>query len=77
MDKYEIYQLFTATTKGEEQLESFNIRRQFVNTVGKNSGLEVDIPDKNRMDGGMAAKSLGYGVRLHSNLRAVVIVANK
>ena len=59
MDKYEIYQLFTATTKGEEQLESFNIRRQFVNTVGKNSGLEVDIPDKNRMDGGNGRKIAG------------------
>ena len=76
MDQYQIHQLFTAITEGAEQPESLNIRQQFVNTAGKTfDWRETVVTNAERM-AAMAAKFLGYGVRVHNNLRAVVIRAN-
>ena len=53
-----------------------NIRPQFVNITGTIFGWrETVVTNVERMVV-MAAKSLGYGMRVHIDLRAVVILAN-
>ena len=68
VDQYQIHQLLTAITEGAERPESTNIRRIF-------DWIETVVTNVKRMEA-MAAKYMGYGVRLHSDLRAVVILAN-
>ena len=59
-----------------EQPELSNIRRKFVNIAGKNFDWRETVVKNVKQMAAMAAKSLGYGVRVHSNLRAVVILTN-
>ena len=76
VDQYQIHKLFTAITEGAEQPESSNIRRQFVNIAGTIfDWREAVVTTVERM-ATMSEKSLGYGVRVHSDLRAIVILAN-
>ena len=76
MYQYQIHQLFTAITELADITESTNIRRQFVNIAGTIfDWRETDLTNIKRM-AAMAAKLLGYRVRLHSNLHAVVILVS-
>ena len=76
VDQYHIHQLFTEITEGEERPESSNFRRQFVNITGTIfDWREAAVTNVERM-AAMSEKLLGYGVRVHSNLCAVVILAN-
>ena len=52
------------------------IRRQFVNIAGKIFDWRETVVTNVKQIAAMAAKSLGYGLRVNSNLRAVVILAN-
>ena len=53
-----------------------NIRRQFVNIAETIfDWMETVVTDVKRM-AEMAAKLMGYGVHIHRDLRAVVILAN-
>ena len=61
---------------GAERSESSNIRRQFVNIAGTIFDWRETVGKNVERMVAMAAKSLGYGVRVHSNLLAVVILAN-
>ena len=68
--------MFNAIIEGAEKPEATNIRWKFVNIVGKFFDCrEMVITNIERM-AALAAKSQGCGVRLHINLRAVVILAN-
>ena len=76
IDKYQIHQLFTDITEGAERPEATNIRWQFVNIAGKMFyWRETVITNVKRMEA-LAAKLQGYGVWVHKDLRAVVILAN-
>ena len=76
VDQFQIHQLFKAITEGAERPESTNIRRQFVNIVGKIfNWIETVVKNVQQM-AETAAKFLSYGMRVHSNLRVVVILAN-
>ena len=76
VDQYQIHQLFTAITEGAEQLESSKIWRQFVNIAGTIFDWRETVESNVERMEAMAAKSLGYRVSVHSNLRAVVILEN-
>ena len=76
VNEYQVHQIFTAITEGSERPEAMNIRRQFVNIAGTIfDWRETVVTNFDRM-AALAEKSQGYGVRLHSNLQAVVILAN-
>ena len=54
-----------------------NIRRKFVNIAGEIFDWREAVVTKVEQMAEMSAKSLGYGVRMHIDLRAVVILVNK
>ena len=54
-----------------------NIRRKFVNIAGEIFDWREAVVTKVEQMTAMSAKSLGYGVRMHIDLRAVVILVNK
>ena len=74
--RYHIHQLFTTITEGAEQPESSNIRQQFVNIAGTIFDWRETVVTNVKRMAAMAAKSLGYGLRVHSDLRAVLILTN-
>ena len=76
VDQYQIHQLFTAITEGAERPESTNIRRQLVNIAGTIFDWRETVVTNVKRMAAMDEKLLGYGVRIHSYLRAVVILAN-
>ena len=76
VDQYQIHKPFTAITEEAERPESSNIRRQFVNIAGKIFYWRETVLTSIKQMAEMAAKSLGYGMHVHSNLHAVVILAN-
>ena len=76
MDQYQIHQIFTAITEGEERPNSTKIRRQFVNIAGAIFDLRETVVSNVKRMVAMASKLLGYGMRVHRNLRTVVILAN-
>ena len=76
MDQFQIHQLFTAITEGAKRPESTNIRKQFVNIKGTIfDWRETVVTNVERMEA-MAAKSLVYGMCIHRNLCAIVILVN-
>ena len=76
VDQFRIHQNFTASTEGEEILDLSNIPRQFVSIAGKNFDWRETVVTNVEQMAAMAAKSLGYDVRIQSNLCAVIILAN-
>jgi hypothetical protein len=76
VDDYQIHQLVTAITEGAKQPEATTIRQQFVNISGmvfdwrETAAINVENFATN------AAKTKAYGIRVHDNLKAVVILAN-
>ena len=77
VDQYQKHQLFTTIKERAEQPDSSNVRQQFVNIAGKFfDWTETVVTNVKRM-AAMADKFLGYGVRVHTDLRALVILANK
>ena len=53
-----------------------NIRRQFVNIAGTIFDWRETVVTNVEQMAAMAEKYLGYDVRVHRDLRAVVILAN-
>ena len=76
VDQYAIHQLFTAITDGAERPESSNIRKQFINIAGTTFDWRGEVVTNAERMAAMADKLLVYGVRVHRDLRAVVILAN-
>ena len=76
VDQFRIHQNFTASTEGEEILDLSNIPRQFVSIAGKIFDWRETVVTNVEQMAAMAAKSLGYDVRIQSNLCAVIILAN-
>ena len=76
VDQFQIHQLFTAIIEGVERPESTNIQRKFVNIAGKIFNWRETVVTNVKQMAAMAAKLLGYGVRAHSDIRAVAILSN-
>ena len=62
--------------EGAERPESSNIRQHFVNIAGTIFDWRETVVTNVERIALMSEKSLGYSVRVYSNLRAVVILAN-
>ena len=76
VDEYQIHQLFNDITEGAEIPETKKTRRQLVNIMGTIFGWrEMVVTNIERM-AALAEKSQGHGVRVCSNLRVVIILAN-
>ncbi len=76
MDEYQLHQLVTAITEGAERPEATTIRQQYVNIAGmvfyKRDTVAINV-EKFATD---AAKMQAYGIRVHDDLKAVIILAN-
>ena len=75
VEKYQIRQLFTAITEGAERLEATHIRRQFINIAGKFFDWRETVVTNVKRMAALSTKLQGYGVRVHSDLQAVIILA--
>jgi ElaB/YqjD/DUF883 family membrane-anchored ribosome-binding protein len=76
VDEYQLHQLITAITEGAERPEAGNIRRQYVSIAGTVFDWRETAATNMERLAALAAKSVGYGVRVHHDLRAVVILVN-
>ena len=74
--QFQIHNFFTAITDGTERPELTNIRRQFVNISGTIFDWRETVVTNVKRMAAMPAKSLGYGVSVHSDLHAVMILVN-
>jgi len=76
VDQYQLHQLVTTITEGAERPEATTIRQQFVNIAGMvfdwRDTASINV-EKFAMD---AAKTQAYGICVHDDLKAVVILAN-
>ena len=75
-DPYQIHQLFTAIMEGGEWPELSNIRWKLVKIAGTVFDWMEAVVTNDKRIAAMSVKFLGYGVCMHNNLRAVVILAN-
>jgi hypothetical protein len=76
VDNYQLHQLVTAITEGAERPEATTIRQQFVNIAGMVFDWRDTIAINVKKFATNAAKTQAYGIRVHDNLKAVVILAN-
>ena len=76
VDKYQLHQLVTAITEGAERPESTTIRQQFVNIAGMVFDWRDTVAINVKKFATNAAKTQAYGIRVHEDLKAVVILAN-
>ena len=71
VDEYQLHQLVTAITEGAERHEASTIRQQFVNIAG----MVFDWRDTVAINVKKFATQ-AYGICVHDDLKAVVILAN-
>ena len=76
MDDYQLHQLLTAITEGAERPEATTIRQQFVNIAGMVFDWRDTVTIIVKKFATNAAKTHAYGIWVHDNLKAVVILAN-
>ena len=76
VDGYQLHQLVTAITEGAEQPEETTIRQQFVNIAGMVFDWRDTVTIIVKKFATNAAKTHAYGICVHDNLKAVVILAN-
>jgi hypothetical protein len=76
VDQYQLHQLITAITEGAERPEATTIRQQFVNIAGTIFDWRDTVAINVEKFATNAAKTQAYGIRVHDDLKAVVILAN-
>ena len=76
VDHYQLHQLITAITEGAERPEATTIRQQFVNIAGMVFDWRDTVAINVEKFATNAAKTQAYGIRVHDDLKAVVILAN-
>ena len=76
VDGYQLHQLITAISEGAERPEAANIRKQFVNVAGTVFDWRETVTTNVERFATAAAKTQGYGVHVHEDLKAIVILAN-
>ena len=76
VDEYQLHQLITAITEGAERPEATTIRKQFVSIAGTVFDWRDTMVINVEKFATKAAKAQGYGIRVHDDLKAIVILAN-
>ena len=76
VDGYQLHQLISAISEGAERPEAANIRKQFVNVAGTVFDWRETVTTNVERFATAAAKTQGYGVHVHDDLKAIVILAN-
>ena len=76
VDGYQLHQLITAITEGAQRPEATTIRHQFVNIAGMVFDWRNTVTINIKKFAMNTAKTQAYGIRVHDDLKAVVILAN-
>jgi hypothetical protein len=76
VDKYQLHQLVTAITEGAERPEATTIIQQFFNIARMVFNWRDTVAINVKKITTNAAKTQAYGIHVHDNLKAVVILAN-
>jgi len=76
VDDYQLHQLITAITEGADRPEATTIRRQFVSIAGMVFDWRDTVAINVKKFAMTAANMQAYGIRIHDDLKAVVILAN-
>ena len=76
VDEYQLHQRVTAITEGAERPEATTIRQQFVNIAGMVFDWRDTVAINVKKFATNPAKTQAYGIRVHNDLKAVVIFAN-
>ena len=76
VDEYQLHQLVTAITEGAERPEATTIRQQFVHIAGMVFDWRDTVAINVEKFATNPAKMQAYGIRIHDDLKAVVILAN-
>jgi hypothetical protein len=76
VDDYQLHQLITAISAGAERPEASNIRRQFVHLAGTVFDWRETVATNVERMATLAVKSQGYGLHVHDDLKAIIILAN-
>ena len=76
VDDYQLHQLITAITEGPDKPEATTIRQQFVNIARMVFNWRDTVAINIKKFAMNVAKMQAYGIRVHANLKAVVILAN-
>jgi hypothetical protein len=73
---YQLHQLITAITEGTDRPEVTTIRNQFITIAGMVLDWRDTVTSNAEKFATNAAKTQAYGIRVHNDLKAVVILAN-
>ena len=73
---YQLHQLITAITEGADRPEATTIRNQFITIAGMVFDWRDTVTCNAEKFATNAAKTQAYGIRVHNDLKAVVILAN-
>jgi len=76
VDEYQLHQLVTTITEGAESPEATTNHQQVVNIAGMVFDWRDTVAINVEKFATNAAKMQAYGIRVHGNLKAVVILAN-
>jgi len=76
VDEYQLHQRVTTITEGAERPEATTIRQQFVNIAGMVFDWRDTVAINIKKFATNPAKTQAYGIRVHDDLKAVVILAN-
>jgi hypothetical protein len=76
VDEYQLHQLVTAIIEGAERPEATTIRQQDVNIAGMVFDWRDTVATNVKKFAMNATKTQAYGIHVHNNLKAVVILAN-
>jgi hypothetical protein len=76
VDEYKLHQLVTAITEGAERPEATTIRQQFVNIEGMVFDWRDTVAINVKKFATNTAKTQAYGIRVHDNLKTVVILTD-
>ena len=73
---YQLHQLITAITEGADRPEATTIRNQFITIAGMVFDWRDTVTSNAKKFATNAAKMQAYGIHVHNDLKAFVILAN-
>ena len=76
VDEYQLHQLYTDIMEGADRPEATNIRRQYVDLAGTMSNFRETFAVNYERLAAAAMKSQGFGIVVHDELTANILVAN-
>ena len=76
VDDYDLADLLQAVAAGAERPEATTIRRQFVGIAGTVFDFRETVATNVERFAATAAKAQGFGIKVHDDLKAIVVLAN-